>query len=66
MCSELPFFHVDEQLEVAVSAAIEKDVMGKWIDPKNPAADIKREKSLIKTHAGEFGNFSRHYNSCFF
>ncbi|XP_071669500.1 uncharacterized protein C8orf48 homolog isoform X3 [Patagioenas fasciata] len=43
--------HADEQLEVAVSAAIERDVTGEWIDPKNPAADIKQDKSLIKTHA---------------
>ncbi|KAM6353912.1 uncharacterized protein C8orf48 homolog [Alca torda] len=41
----------DEQAEVADSAGIERDVMGKWIDLKNKEADIKQDKSVIKTHA---------------
>ena len=48
------------------SAAIERDVVGKWIDLKNKEAGIKQDKSVIKTHVGEFSNFSRGYNSCFF
>ncbi|XP_068265761.1 uncharacterized protein C8orf48 homolog [Nyctibius grandis] len=41
----------DEQSEVADSAAIERDVMGKLIDPKNKEAGIKQDKSVIKTRA---------------
>ncbi|KAM7094997.1 uncharacterized protein C8orf48 homolog isoform 1-T7 [Ciconia maguari] len=43
--------HADEQSEVADSAAIERDLMGKWIDLKNNEAGIKQDKSVIKTHA---------------
>ncbi|XP_028939985.1 LOW QUALITY PROTEIN: uncharacterized protein C8orf48 homolog, partial [Antrostomus carolinensis] len=39
--------HADEQSEVANSAAVERDVMGKWID----LAGMKQDKSVIKTHA---------------
>lgn len=66
VCSKLPFFIVDEQSEVADPAAIERDVMGKWVDLKNKATGIKQDKPVVKTHAGEFSNFSRDYNSCFF
>ncbi|XP_054694898.1 uncharacterized protein C8orf48 homolog isoform X1 [Grus americana] len=38
----------DEQSEVVDSAAIERDVLGKWIDLKNKAAGVKQDK----THAG--------------
>ncbi|KAM6381565.1 uncharacterized protein C8orf48 homolog isoform 2-T2 [Pluvialis apricaria] len=41
----------DERAEVADSAAIERDVMGKWIDLRNKEAAIKQDKSVIKTHA---------------
>ncbi|KAM9274545.1 uncharacterized protein C8orf48 homolog isoform 2-T2 [Morus bassanus] len=43
--------HADEQSEVADSAAIERDVVGKRIDLKNKEAGIKQDKSVIKTHA---------------
>lgn len=59
VCSKLPFFLVDERAEVADSAAIERDVTGKWIDLKNKEAGIKQDKSDIKTHAGEFGICTR-------
>lgn len=42
--------HADEQSEVVDSAAIERDVVGKWIDLKNKEAGIKQDKSVIKTH----------------
>ncbi|XP_074691496.1 uncharacterized protein C8orf48 homolog isoform X1 [Strix aluco] len=45
------FFIIDEQSEVADSAAIGRDVVGKWIDLKNKVAGIKQDKSVIKTHA---------------
>jgi len=60
------FFIVGEQSDVANSAAVERDVTGKRIDLKNKAAGIKQDKSVIKTRAGEFSDFSRGYNSCFF
>lgn len=60
------FFIVDEQSEVVDSAAIERDVMGKGSDLKNKEASIKQDKSVIKTQAGEFSNFSRGYHSYFF
>ncbi|KAM6252542.1 uncharacterized protein C8orf48 homolog [Spheniscus humboldti] len=51
VCSKLPFFIVDEQSEVADSAAIERDVMGKWVDLKNKATGIKQDKPVVRTHA---------------
>ncbi|XP_064374149.1 uncharacterized protein C8orf48 homolog isoform X2 [Dromaius novaehollandiae] len=44
--------HADEQSEIAESAAIEGDFLGKWIDLlKNKETGIKQDKSIIKTQA---------------
>ncbi|XP_075291271.1 uncharacterized protein C8orf48 homolog isoform X4 [Opisthocomus hoazin] len=51
--------HAGEQSDVANSAAVERDVTGKRIDLKNKAAGIKQDKSVIKTRADEFSDFSR-------
>nr|XP_009683705.1 PREDICTED: uncharacterized protein C8orf48 homolog isoform X2 [Struthio camelus australis] len=45
--------HAEEQSEIAESATIERDFLGKWIDLlKNKEAGIKQDKSVIKTQAG--------------
>ncbi|XP_068813183.1 uncharacterized protein C8orf48 homolog isoform X5 [Struthio camelus] len=44
--------HAEEQSEIAESATIERDFLGKWIDLlKNKEAGIKQDKSVIKTQA---------------
>lgn len=55
---------VDEQSEVVGSLAVERYFMTKWMDVlKNKEAVIKQGTSVLKTHSGEFTNFSRIYNS---
>ncbi|KAM8997416.1 uncharacterized protein C8orf48 homolog [Ara ararauna] len=41
----------DEQPEVADSAAAEKDLMGRWISLITNESGIKRDRSVVKTHA---------------
>lgn len=58
------FSIVDEQSEVVGSVAAERYFMRKWMDVlKNKEAVIKQGNSVLKTHSGEFTNFSRIYNS---
>lgn len=59
-------FLVDEQSEVADSAAAERDLVERWIGLITKKSDIKQDRLVIKTHAGEFSNFSRGCNSCSF
>lgn len=71
MCSKLPFFLAEEEFEAVDPAAVERaaigkwiDAMRKWIDLKNKDPGIRADKSVIRTAAGELGNFSRACN-CF-
>lgn len=72
ICSKLPFLLAEEESEAEDSAAVERAAIGKWIDAMGKRVDLKNkdtgiqpDKSVVRTPAGECGNFSRGYD-CFF